>query len=80
MLHFTGTNKRLFREFCSDYQSFMSPEIKRSNHPFVYVTQNEIKLITNVADCGVEGEIFAIGVAENGIIEVLTNGHSDCKN
>ena len=71
-MHFTGNTRRLFREFCSNYQTVRSPDSIADHRPFVYVSSNEIKLITDVINLGDDGGLFVVSVAEDGIIEVIS--------
>lgn len=68
----TGTTKRSYREFLSNYQT-LSTQSRSSCQPFVFVDTNEIRLVTSMVDelNTAEDDIFAVSIAEDGWMELL---------
>jgi hypothetical protein len=70
-----GLTKRFYSSFVSSYQTMpqfnQGPE---ASEPFVYVDKNGVRLVTQVVDLPLKrGDIFALSVAEDGLIEVLSS-------
>lgn len=71
--HLTAT---VFKDFSSCYQHFTSQTAKSPDQAFVYVDASGVKLLTSVVDelNAASDEIFAISVAQDGYVELLTMG------
>ncbi len=71
--HLTAT---VFKDFSSCYQHFTSQHAKSPDQAFVYVDASGVKLLTSVVDdlSAASDEIFAISVAQDGYVELLTLG------
>ncbi len=71
--HLTAT---VFKDFSSCYQHFTSQSAKSPDQAFVYVDASGVKLLTSVVDelNAASDEIFAISVAQDGYVELLTMG------
>ena len=71
--HLTAT---VFKDFSSCYQHFTSQTAKSPDQACVYVDASGVKLLTSVVDelNAASDEIFAISVAQDGYVELLTMG------
>ncbi len=68
----SGVTSLVYSNFVDSYQSLNS-SAKQPNTPFVYVDENNVKLITDVIQdlrCNDDG-VFAVSVAEDGWMEFL---------
>lgn len=67
--HLTAT---VFKDFSSCYRH-LDPTSKNSpEKPFVYVDASGVKLITDVAEYSEEEGIFAVAMAQDGFVEMLS--------
>jgi hypothetical protein len=68
----SGHTRQLFSEFVSSYQSIR--QNASSSTPFVYVDETGVKLIADTVQSlhGSDQEIFALSVAGDGWVELLS--------
>ena len=74
----TPLTATVFKDFSSCYQKLSCPTFKNSNEAFVYVDAVGVKIVTGVVDevhKSVDG-IFAISMAQNGLVEMLSLGEA----
>jgi hypothetical protein len=76
LLYKTHLTATVFKDFSSCYQHFTSQNAKSPDQAFVYVDASGVKLLTSVVDDlnAESDEIFAISVAQDGYVELLTMG------
>ena len=63
----------VFKDFSSYYQQLQSPmNPANAASPFVYVDSSSIKLVTGVVEEEGPDGIFALSLAEDGFVEMLS--------
>lgn len=72
-LYKTPLTATVFKDFSSIYQQIHSPMTADDpNNAFVYVDATGIKLVTGVVEEKGSDGIFAISMAEDGLVEMLS--------
>jgi hypothetical protein len=74
LLYKTHLTATVFKDFTSCYQHFTSQQPKDPDQAFVYVDASGVKLLTSVVDDlnAASDGIFALSVAQDGFVEMLT--------
>lgn len=74
LLYKTPLTAIVFKEFSSVYQQIQTPKTASDDatNAFVYVDSYGIKLVTGVVEEQGKDGIFAISMAEDGLVEMLS--------